>query len=440
MIPPSQYSGVVGVAMSEIGTPYQWAGASPGGFDCSGLVMYAYSQMGVSLPHSSYAMWSDGVSVPRTSSSRATSSSSTASGMSASTSAAASSFMPRTPAPSCRSRASTRARMRRATSAHGASRNADESPAAPESLERARPSRAKEVVSVPRKMRPSLHFLLHMRTTWNGSISFGLVNIPVGLAPATASSARQSDVQFKLLHRDCLTPIKQKRWCPFHDVELSADEIVRGWEAAKGQFVPVEDAELEALESYDTSRAIEIKQFVPAGEVDPIYFDRTYYLVPAATEAQRRPYALLIEAMRDSGVVGLGSFVLAGKEKLCLIRPKGHALALETLFLAEDVRSQEEIDEPVEATAVKKEELALAQQIIAGPRRRLRPGLAPQRLPREAARAARGEARRGRARSPGAGDGVAPVVDLMEALRASVAAAQERACEEARTQARGAGK
>jgi DNA end-binding protein Ku len=264
-----------------------------------------------------------------------------------------------------------------------------------------------------------------MRTTWNGSISFGLVNIPVGLAPATASSARQSDVQFKLLHRTCLTPIKQKRWCPFHDVELSADEIVRGWEAAKGQYVPVEDAELEALESYDTSRAIEIKQFVPAGEVDPIYFDRTYYLVPAATEAQRRPYALLIEALRDSGVVGLGSFVLAGKEKLCLIRPKGHALALETLFLAEDVRSQEEIDEPVEATGVKKEELALAQQIIAGLagdfdpaslhsdyRAKLRELLEakldgvelapPQEQEREAA----------------------PVVDLMEALRASVAAAQ----------------
>ena len=132
-----------------------------------------------------------------------------------------------------------------------------------------------------------------MRTTWNGSISFGLVNIPVGLAPATAPSARQSDVQFKMLHRECLTPIRQKRWCPVHEVELAPDEIVRGWEVAKGQFVPVEDAELEALESFDTSRAIEIRRFVPAGEVDPIYFDRTYYLVPAATEAQRRPYALL---------------------------------------------------------------------------------------------------------------------------------------------------
>jgi DNA end-binding protein Ku len=263
-----------------------------------------------------------------------------------------------------------------------------------------------------------------MRTTWNGSISFGLVSIPVGLAPATASSARQSDVSFKLLHRVCLQPIKQKRWCPVHEIDLSPEEIVRGWEVAKGQFVPVEDSELEALESYDTSRSIEIKRFVPAGEVDPIYFDRTYFLVPAATEAQRRPYALLIEAMKGSDVVGLGSFVLAGKEKLCMIRPKGHALALETLFLAEDVRSQEEIDEPVEATGVKDEELALAQQIIAGLegdfdpaelhsdyRARLRELLEAKLEGHELA-------------APEPEPESAPVVDLMEALRASVAAAQ----------------
>jgi DNA end-binding protein Ku len=263
-----------------------------------------------------------------------------------------------------------------------------------------------------------------MRTTWNGSISFGLVNIPVGLAPATASSARQSDVQFKLLHRTCLTPIKQKRWCTFHDVELQPDEIVRGWEVAKGQFIPVEDAELEALESYDTSRSIEITQFVPAGEVDPIYFDRTYYLVPAATEAQRRPYALLVEAMRESSVVGLGSFVQAGKEKLCLIRAKGHALALETLFLAEDIRSQQEIDEPVESTPVKKEELALAQQIISG----LEGDFDPESLHSDY-RAKLRELLEAKVEGqeitlPTAEPTEAPVIDLMEALRASVAAAQ----------------
>jgi DNA end-binding protein Ku len=263
-----------------------------------------------------------------------------------------------------------------------------------------------------------------MRTTWNGSISFGLVSIPVGLAPATASSARQSDVQFKLLHRECLTPIKQKRWCPVHDIELGPEDIVRGWEVAKGQYVPVEDGELEALESLDTSRAIEIRKFVPTAEIDSVYFDRTYYLVPAAAEAQRRPYALLLAAMRESGVAGLGSFVLAGKEKLCLIRAKGSALALETLFLAEDVRSQEEIDEPVEATGVRDEELALARQIISG----LEGEFDPSDLKSDYRARLREllEAKlEGRDLSEVAPEPEeAPVVDLMAALRASVAAAQ----------------
>ena len=265
-----------------------------------------------------------------------------------------------------------------------------------------------------------------MRTTWNGTISFGLVSIPVGLAPATAASARQSDVQFRMLHRECLTPIKQKRWCAVHDIEVGPDEIVRGWEVSKGQFVPVEDAELEALESFDTSRAIEITRFVPAGDVDPIYFDRTYFLVPAGTEAQRRPYALLLEAIREAGVAGLGSFVLAGKEKLCLIRPKGDALALETLFVAEDVKEQGEIDETVAATSVRKEELALARQIIAG----LEAPFEPSEL-RSEYRASLKELLQakldGREIVESAPEIEAlPEVDLMEALRASVAAAKSK--------------
>ena len=103
-----------------------------------------------------------------------------------------------------------------------------------------------------------------MRTIWNGSLSFGLVNIPVGLALATSPKARSSDVSFRQLHRECLTPIKQKRFCPVHDRELAPDEIVKGWEASKGQFVIVEEAELEALETHDDSRSIEISRFVQA--------------------------------------------------------------------------------------------------------------------------------------------------------------------------------
>jgi len=203
-----------------------------------------------------------------------------------------------------------------------------------------------------------------MRTTWNGSISFGLVNIPIGLAPATKPAARQSDVSFRLLHRECKTPIKQKRWCPVHDREVGPDEIVKGWEISKGEFVIVEEADLEALERDSTSRAIDITGFVPEDSVDPIYFDRTYFLVPAAAVAARRPYILLQHAMQETGMAALGRFVLAGKEKLCLIRAQGEALALETMYLAEDVYSRAEIDEAVAEAEVKDAEVELARQII----------------------------------------------------------------------------
>jgi DNA end-binding protein Ku len=277
-----------------------------------------------------------------------------------------------------------------------------------------------------------------MRTTWNGSVSFGLVSIPVGLAPATAASARQSDVQFKMLHRTCLTPIRQKRWCPVHDVELGPDEIVRGWEVSKGEYVAIEDAELEALENHETSRAIEITRFVPSGEVDPVYFDRTYYLVPAALEAQRRPYALLTEAMRDAGVSALGSFVLAGKEKLCLIRPKGDALALETLFVAEDVRSQAEVDEAVSGASARPEELTLARQIISALEGSFDPA-ALQSGYRASLRELLQAKLEGRAPvepEPVAAD--APVIDLMEALRASVAATKTKPVKAAASRKRAA--
>jgi DNA end-binding protein Ku len=203
-----------------------------------------------------------------------------------------------------------------------------------------------------------------MRTTWNGSLSFGLVTIPVGLAPATAPKARASDVTFRTLHRECGTPIKQKRWCPVHEREVTNDELVKGWEVSKGQFVIVEDADLEAIEQRDTSRAIEISRFVPLAEVDPMFFDRTYFLAPSSAEAQRRPYVLLLNAMKETGMAAIGRMVIRGNENFVLIRPKGEALVLETLFLAEDVRSQAEIDEAVEAVDVKEPELELARQLI----------------------------------------------------------------------------
>jgi DNA end-binding protein Ku len=265
-----------------------------------------------------------------------------------------------------------------------------------------------------------------MRTTWNGAISFGLVNIPVGLAPATKPAARQSDVSFRMLHRECGTPIKQKRWCPRHDREVGPDEIVKGWEVSKGEFVIVEDEELEALERDSTSRSIEVARFVPLADVDPIYFDRTYFLVPAAQPAARRPYALLAEAMRVTGMGGIGRFVQAGKEKLCLIRAKGDALVLETLYLAEDVYSQAEIDEAVADTKVKDAELGLARQVIES--------LTGDFAPKEELVSDYRRDLRSLLEAKLAGEEIArpepvaeaPIVDLMEALKRSVAEAQAR--------------
>ena len=134
-----------------------------------------------------------------------------------------------------------------------------------------------------------------MRTIWNGSISFGLVNIPIGLALAT----QRKDIAFKTLHRECGTPIKQKRWCPVHERDVEADELVKGWEFAKGQFVLVEESDLEAV-ALTRSQSVDIDRFVSLEDVDPIYFDRTYYLSPADAPAQRRPYVLLLRAMQGA--------------------------------------------------------------------------------------------------------------------------------------------
>jgi len=198
-----------------------------------------------------------------------------------------------------------------------------------------------------------------MRTIWNGSISFGLVNIPIGLALAT----QRDDVSFRTLHRECGTPIKQKRWCPHHEREVEPDELVKGWEVAKGEFVLVDDADLESV-ALQRSQSIEILRFVELEDVDPVYFDRTYYLSPAAADAARRPYVLLLRAMQETGMAAVGKFVLWGKENLCLIRPQGEALALELLFFADDVRAKNEIEEAVETVEVRDAELALAEQVI----------------------------------------------------------------------------
>ena len=259
-----------------------------------------------------------------------------------------------------------------------------------------------------------------MRTIWNGSISFGLVNIPIGLALAT----QRSDIAFRTLHRECGTPIKQKRYCPHHDRDVEPDELVKGWEVAKGEFVLVEDEDLEAV-ALQRSASIEILRFVKLDDVDPVFFDRTYYLAPASAAATRRPYVLLLRAMEETGMAAIGKFVLWGKENLCLIRAHGDTLALETLFFAEDVRSRAEIEEAVRETDVRSAELELARQVIESISGEFEPGEFENEYRRDLrtmldAKLAGQEITRPEPAPE------APVVDLMEALRRSVADVRSR--------------
>jgi DNA end-binding protein Ku len=259
-----------------------------------------------------------------------------------------------------------------------------------------------------------------MRTIWNGSISFGLVNIPIGLALAT----QRSDVSFRTLHRECGTPIKQKRWCPVHEREVEPDELVKGWEVAKGEFVFVEESDLESV-ALQRSQSIEILRFVNLADVDPVYFDRTYYLAPAAADAQRRPYVLLLRAMQETGMAAVGKFVLWGKENLCLIRAQDDALVMELLFFAEDVRAKNEIEEAVETVEVKPAELQLAGQVI--------DSLVGEWRIEDFVNEYRGELK-AMLDAKLAGEQIkrpepapeTPVIDLMEALRRSVAEAGEK--------------
>jgi DNA end-binding protein Ku len=258
-----------------------------------------------------------------------------------------------------------------------------------------------------------------MRTIWNGSLSFGLVSIPVGLAVAQ----QRQDVSFRTLHRECGTPIKQKRWCPHHEREVEADELVKGWEFAKGQYVVIEDTDLEAVE-LKRSRSVELIRFVPLEQVDPLYFDRGYYLAPAADEVGRRPYALLLRALEETTMAAVGKFVLWGKENLCLVRPVDGALVLELLYYAEDVRSSSEIAEAVAEIDVKGAEVDMARQLVES--------LAGDFDPTDYANDYRGELR-AMLEAKLAGKEIvqpepqaeeAPVIDLVEALKKSIAQAK----------------
>lgn len=196
------------------------------------------------------------------------------------------------------------------------------------------------------------------RSMWTGAISFGLVNVPVKLYPATS----HKEVHFNMLHKKDGARIRQKRVCSQEDVEVPWEEIGKGYEISPGRYVMLDREEIAAL-SPKADKSISIEDFVDQTEIDPIFFENAYYLAP--DRGASKPYALLLEAMKRTGKVGIARVVLRTRQYLCAVRPMGKGLALSTMLYADEVNSMEELDElPGPEAAPRERELEMAQQLV----------------------------------------------------------------------------
>ncbi len=169
------------------------------------------------------------------------------------------------------------------------------------------------------------------RAIWRGAITFGMVHIPVRLYTATESK----DVSFRQLHRDDHSRVRYLRWCPVDERELAPEEIVRGYEYAKDSYVVLEEKEFEGL-PVASKHTITLSAFVEAEEIDPIYYEKSYYL--AADETGEKPFALLLRALKERGLTGIAKIAIRNREQLCALRASGDALVLETLLHADEIR------------------------------------------------------------------------------------------------------
>ena len=193
------------------------------------------------------------------------------------------------------------------------------------------------------------------RTMWTGLISFGMVSIPVKLFTATESKS----VAFHQLHGKCKTRIREQRFCPHCERTVEYDELVKGYEYAKDRYVVVTDDDLEKL-PLPSKHVIEVKVFVQSAEIDPVYYDKSYYLEP--DEAALRPFTLFMKALHDRTVVAIGTIAIRSKERLCALRPLGGTLMLQTLLYADEIRVT--VDNPLPDVKLSSQEMKMALSLV----------------------------------------------------------------------------
>jgi len=253
------------------------------------------------------------------------------------------------------------------------------------------------------------------RSIATGTISFGLVSIPVRLFPASQSSAT---VSFNLLHAKCGTRVKQQYVCPKDGEKVEREDMVKGYEVAKDRYVTFTGEELKALDEIAT-QTIDIAEFVSAGDVDPIFYDAAYHLGPDRGGA--KAYRLLALALERSGKAALARYAARGKQYLVLIRARGGRLVLQQLHYPDELRSPEEI--PIDEAELKEPEVQLALRLI---EQTSSEGFHPERYEDAVKKrvleaiARKVEGQQIQAAAPA--EPQAQVIDLMEALKASLAA------------------
>ena len=195
------------------------------------------------------------------------------------------------------------------------------------------------------------------RAIWRGAISFGMVVIPIRLYIATESK----DISFVTLHSTCHTRLRQKRYCPYHEVEVEAEETVRGYQYGKEQYVVMEEDAFEDL-PVPSMHTIEISRFVELPSIDPVHFERSYLLEPDGVGV--KPFYLLKQALEKAGRVAIAKVSLRQKEHLCCLRPYDRALVMETMYYPDEIRGTGELNLPEEQVKITPQEMTMAATLI----------------------------------------------------------------------------
>jgi len=196
-----------------------------------------------------------------------------------------------------------------------------------------------------------------MHTVWKGAISFGLVHVPVKMFTAT----EDKDVRFRSIHKECGTPINHVRTCPHCDREVQLEEISKGFEYEKGKFVLFSEEEIDALKP-ESARVIQILDFVDLTDIDPLYYQKAYYLSPDMSGSSA--YSLLVEAIRQTGKIGIAKVSIRSKSSLAAIRVVDNCLCMETMHYPDEIRSLSQVPNLPEAVQVSDKELQMAKMLI----------------------------------------------------------------------------